>query len=54
MNPVRRFKRWRAAKREDRAAVARSAEQARRAGDEPPRSMSDTVEDVAGTFPPQS
>lgn len=54
MGLVGRFRRWRAGKKEDRQAIARAAREARRAGDEPPTSMSDTVEDVAGRFPPQA
>jgi hypothetical protein len=52
MGLFERFKAWRAAKKEDRAAIARALQEERRAGDEPPKSISDTVEDVAGEFPP--
>ena len=49
---VQRFKAWRSAKKEDRAAIARALQEERRAADEPPKSISDTVEDAAGEFPP--
>jgi hypothetical protein len=52
MSLFERFKAWRAAKKEDRTAIARALDQERRAGDEPPRPISETVEDVAGEFPP--
>ena len=52
MGLFERFKAWRAAKQEDRAATERALQQERRAGDDPPRSMSDTVDDVGGEFPP--
>jgi hypothetical protein len=53
MRLVERFKAWRAARREEQAAIARSLQQERRAGDEPPPSISETVEDTAGQFPPE-
>jgi hypothetical protein len=49
---IERFKAWRAAKNEDRAAIARALQEERRAGDEPPKSLSETVENAAGEFPP--
>ena len=52
MSPIKGFREWRAAKKEDRAAIARALQQERRAGDEPPASLSETVHDVADTFPP--
>lgn len=52
MGLMGRFKAWRAAKKEDRAAIARALQQERRAGDEPSKSLSETVEDAAGEFPP--
>jgi hypothetical protein len=52
MGLVDRLKKWRAAKQEDRAAIATALQQERRAGDEPPKSISDTVEEAAGEFPP--
>jgi hypothetical protein len=52
MGLFERFTAWRAAKNEDRAAIARAREEERRADDEPPKSISDTVEDVAAEFPP--
>jgi hypothetical protein len=52
MGLIERFKVWRAAKQEDRAAIARALQEERRAGDEPPESLSETVENVAGEYPP--
>jgi hypothetical protein len=52
MGLFERFKAWRAAKKEDRVATDRALQEERRAGDQPAKSMSDTVEDVAGEFPP--
>jgi len=52
MKLLQRLKGKRAEKRADRNAVARAAEQSRRAGDDQPRSMSETVGDVAGQYPP--
>lgn len=49
---IERFKAWRAAKTEDRAAIARALQEERRAGDEPPKSLSETVGNAAGEFPP--
>ncbi|HEY6463346.1 MAG TPA: hypothetical protein VIY73_24435 [Polyangiaceae bacterium] len=54
MNPIARLKAWREAKREDRAAIAREQARERRAGDELPRSLSETVEDTAGQYPSAS
>ncbi|HUK98494.1 MAG TPA: hypothetical protein VLV46_12615 [Gaiellaceae bacterium] len=51
MSLLRRLKEWRAARRADREAVARAREESRRAGERPPRSLADTVEDAAGRFP---
>ena len=48
---IERFKAWRVAKKEDRAGIARALQEARRAGDEPPKSLSETVENAAGEFP---
>jgi hypothetical protein len=47
-----RLEAWRAAKREEREAIVEAADEARRAGDEPPRSLGETVDDAAGTMPP--
>ena len=52
MNPIERFKAWRAAKKEDQEAIARARQEERRAGDDPLRSQGEIVEDVADTFPP--
>lgn len=49
---IERFKAWRAARKEDRAATARALQQGQQAGDQPARSLSETVEDVAGEYPP--
>jgi hypothetical protein len=49
---IERFKAWRAAKKEDRAAIARALQEEQRAGDEPPKSLSETVGNAAGEFPP--
>jgi hypothetical protein len=49
---IERFKSWRAAKKEDRTAIAHALQEQRRAGDEPPKSLSETVENTAGEFPP--
>jgi hypothetical protein len=49
---IERFKAWRAARKEDRAATARALQQRQRAGDEPTRSLSETVDDAAGEYPP--
>ena len=52
MGLIERFKAWRAAKKEDRAAIAHALQEERRAGDEPPKSLSETSENTAGEFPP--
>ena len=52
MGVLDRLKAWRAAKQEDRAAIADALEQELRAGDEPATSISDTVDDAAGEYPP--
>jgi hypothetical protein len=49
---LERLKERRAEKKSDRAAIARALEASRRADDEPPRSLSETVDDVAGQYPP--
>jgi len=49
---VKKIKAWRQAKRESQAAIAMARQELMRAGDEPRPSMSDTVENVAGQFPP--
>jgi hypothetical protein len=49
---IERFRAWRAARKQDRAAIARAVQQQRRADGEPVRSLSETVEDVAGEHPP--
>jgi hypothetical protein len=49
---IERFMAWRAARKEDRVATARALQQEQRAEDEPARSLSETVEDVAGEYPP--
>lgn len=51
MKLLERLKHKRAEKRADREAVARAAQESRRAGDDQPRSISETVDDVAGQFP---
>jgi hypothetical protein len=52
VNLIRRWLARRAERKQDLAAIARSRRELTRAGDEPPKSMSDTVDDVAGTQPP--
>jgi hypothetical protein len=52
MSLIKRYWAWRAAKKEDRAAIARALQEQRRAGDDPPKSLSETVGDVADSFPP--
>ncbi len=52
MGLLKRLKERRAAKRADREAIAEAGQQARRAGDDEPRSISETVDDAAGQFPP--
>jgi len=52
MNLLERLKERRAEKRADREAVARAAQESRRADDDQPRSVGETVEDVAGQYPP--
>ena len=54
MKLLERLKERRAEKRADREAVATAAQESRRADDDQPRSISETVEDVAGQFPPAS
>ncbi len=54
MKLLDRLKERRAEKRADREAIAKAAEESRRAGDDEPRSMSETVDDVAGRYPPPS
>jgi hypothetical protein len=54
MKLLERLKERRAEKRADREAVARAAQETRRADDDQPRSISDTVEDVAGRYPSAS
>jgi hypothetical protein len=49
---IERFKAWRVAKKEDRVAIAGALQEERRAGDEPPKSLSETVENTASEFPP--
>jgi hypothetical protein len=51
---VKKIKAWRQAKREDQAAIAMARGESMRAGDEPSPSMEDTVDNVAGQFPPPS
>jgi hypothetical protein len=51
MHLVERFKAWRASRKEERDAIAEARREQLRAGDEPERSQTDTVEDVAGEFP---
>jgi hypothetical protein len=51
---LERFLAWRAGKKQDRQAIARSRQEDLRAGDEPSESLSETVSDAAGTFPPPS
>jgi hypothetical protein len=52
MGLIKRLRAWRAAKKEDRAAIAYALQEQRRAGDEPAKSLSETVQDVADSFPP--
>jgi hypothetical protein len=54
VNLIRSFKNWRAEKKADREAIAQAVRESRRAGDEQPRKVSDTVADVADSFPPSS
>jgi hypothetical protein len=49
---VNKIRAWRQAKRKDQAAIAMARQESMRAGDEPRPSMSDTVDSVAGQFPP--
>jgi hypothetical protein len=51
---VKKIKAWRQAKREDQAAIAMARQESMRAGDEPRPSMEETVDNVAGQFPPPS
>jgi hypothetical protein len=51
---MKKIKAWRQVKRDDRAAIAMARQESIRAGDEPRPSMADTVDDVAGQFPPPS
>jgi hypothetical protein len=51
---VKKIRAWRQAKREDRAAIAMARQESVRAGDDPRRTMTETVDDVAGQFPPPS
>jgi hypothetical protein len=51
---VKKMKAWRQTKREDQAAIAMARQEMMRAGDEPRPSMEETVDDVAGQFPPPS
>ena len=50
----RRFRAWRAARREERAAIARARQELMRAGDEHGRTQTDAFESAAGEFPPPS
>jgi hypothetical protein len=52
MNLLERLKRRRAEKRADREAIAKTAQEMHRAGDDETKSISETVNDVAGQFPP--
>ncbi len=54
MKLLERLKQRRADKRADREAVARAAQESRRADDDQASSLSETVEDVAGRYPPAS
>lgn len=54
MGVLRRLKEWRQGTKDDRAAIAREHDQERRADDEPERSLSDTVGDLSGQYPPPS
>jgi hypothetical protein len=51
MGLLSRLKEHRAAKKEDRAAIAREFQQERRAGDDPGTSMAEKVDNVAAQFP---
>jgi hypothetical protein len=52
VNLLQRWLARRAERKQELAAIAQSRRELTRAGDEPPKSMSDTVDDVAGTQPP--
>jgi hypothetical protein len=52
MKLLERLKERRAEKRGDREAIAKAAQETRRADDDQPRSISETVEDAAGRYPP--
>jgi hypothetical protein len=54
MRLLKRLKERRAEKEADREAIGRAAEESRRAGDDQPRSISETVNDAAGQYPPTS
>lgn len=52
MGLLERLREWRAAKKEDQAAIDRARQEQQRSDDEPERTLSDTFGDTAGEFPP--
>jgi hypothetical protein len=54
MRLLKRLKERRAEKQADREAIAKAAQEMRRTGDDETKSISETVNDVAGQFPPAS
>ena len=52
MKLLERLKQRRAEKQADSEAIATAAQESRRAGDDPPTSLSEIVEDAAGQYPP--
>jgi hypothetical protein len=52
MGLLARLKRRRAEQRADREAIARAEQETRRAGDDEPRSLGETLNEAAGQFPP--
>jgi hypothetical protein len=53
MHLLERLRTWHATRLADRKAIAAATAETRRAGYDPPKSISETVDDAAGTFPPQ-
>jgi hypothetical protein len=52
MNPIAWLVARRKAKKEERREIAAAQQGLRRAGDEPGKTMAETVENAAGEFPP--
>ena len=52
MKLLERLAAWRAARKQDRAAIAAATSEMRRSDDEPRESISETVEREAHQFPP--